>query len=120
MVNPALTEYHNSSALERTSRLTDKMKILSALAMGSLLMLASAPVLKADVCDEISTLGTRWHKLSEYIEKHSDDGKLRKVEVKKVVADLQEIVPPTKVLGNRLIENFKGQDNQRVRAWGKQ
>ena len=83
-------------------------------------MLASAPVVKADVCDEISALGDRWHALSKYIDDHSDDGKLRKNEIRKVSAETRVLVPPTKVLGTRLVENFKGKDETRVRAWGKQ
>ncbi|MBS1872675.1 MAG: hypothetical protein JSU00_05645 [Acidobacteria bacterium] len=95
------------------------MKILSIFAIGCLLMV-SAQRLRADVCEDIGHLGDRWHKLANYIDEHSDDGKLRKSEIRKVARDTKELMPPTKALGEVLVKEFKGKDEQRVRAWGKQ
>ena len=93
--------------------------ILYGLAIGCLL-LVTAPRMKADVCEDISKLGDRWHKLSTYIDEHSDDGKLRKSEIRKVAQETRTLVPPTKALGEVLVKEFKGKEDQRVRAWGKQ
>src|SRR5579863_6794653 len=95
------------------------MKTLSTLIVGSVLLLSAAPA-RADVCDDIRHLGDRWHNLSNYIDSHSDDGKLRKSEIKKVAQDARPLVEPTKNLGSVLISEFKGKDEQRIRALGKQ
>jgi hypothetical protein len=95
------------------------MKALYSLTIAGLLLFA-APGLRADTCDDIHTLSSRWDKLATYIDNHSDDGKLRKSEVNKVIAELKVLVPPTRELGNVLISDFKGKDETRVRALGKQ
>ena len=84
------------------------------------LLLFAAPGLRADTCDDIHHLSTRWDKLSTYINDHSDEGKLRKSEANKVISELKVLVPPTRALGSVLISEFKGKDEQRVRALGKQ
>jgi hypothetical protein len=80
----------------------------------------AAQGLRADTCEDIHNLSARWDKLATYIDKHSDDGKLRKAEVKNVIAELKVLVPPTATLGNVLVSEFKGKDEQRVQALGKQ
>jgi len=80
----------------------------------------AAPGLRADTCENIHNLSERWDKLATYIDNHSDDGKLRKSEVNKVIAELKVLVPPTRELGNVLVSEFKGKDEQRVQALGKQ
>ncbi len=84
------------------------------------LMLLGAPGLRADTCEDIHNLSDRWDKLATYIQNHSDDGKLRKSEVAKVISELKILVPPTQKLGEILISEFKGKDEQRVQALGKQ
>jgi hypothetical protein len=41
-------------------------------------------------------------------------------EVNKVISELRILVPPTRELGNVLVSDFKGKDEQRVQALGKQ
>ena len=95
------------------------MKTLLTLLTASFLLF-SAPAPRADTCDDIHNLADRWDKLATYISDHSDDGKLRKSEVKKVIADLKVLYPPTKALGDILVSEFKGKDEARVRSLGKQ
>jgi hypothetical protein len=95
------------------------MKALCSFMFAGLVLFA-APGLHADTCDDIHNLSSRWEKLATYIDNHSDDGKLRKSEVNKVISDLKVLAPPTRELGNVLISDFKGKDETRVRALGKQ
>jgi hypothetical protein len=95
------------------------MKTLSLLIVGTVLLLSATPA-KADGCDDIRHLADRWHSLSNYIDAHSDEGKLRKSEIKKVGQDATPLLEPTKNLGNLLVGEFKGKDEQRIRALGKQ
>jgi hypothetical protein len=95
------------------------MKALFSFMFAGLLLFA-APGLRADTCDDIHNLSSRWDKLATYIDNHSDDGKLRKSEANKVIAELKVLVPPTRALGGVLISDFKGKDETRVRALGKQ
>src|SRR5262249_13004047 len=84
-------------------------------------MLAAAPTpARADICDDISKLADRWHKLANYIDDHSDNGRLRASEIRKVATDTRALAPPTKNLGNAIVNEFKGKNDQRVRALGKQ
>jgi hypothetical protein len=80
----------------------------------------AAQGLRADTCEDIHNLSARWDKLASYIDSHSDDGKLRKSEVNRVISELKILVPPTRELGNVLVSEFKGKDEQRVQALGKQ
>jgi hypothetical protein len=96
------------------------MKTLSTLFVGTILLLAAVPARAADVCDDIRHLADRWHSLSNYIDSHSDDGKLRKSEIKRVGQDARPLIEPTKQLGTILVGEFKGKDEQRIRALGKQ
>jgi hypothetical protein len=95
------------------------MKTFSTLLLTGLLTFA-AQGLRADTCEDIHNLSARWDKLATYIDGHSDDGKLRKSEVNKVISELKILVPPTRELGNVLVSEFKGKDEQRVQALGKQ
>ena len=95
------------------------MKLLSGIVMG-LMLLFAAPAAKADGCDDIAKLADRWHKLANYIDEHSDNGKLRKKEVAKVSKDTKELAPFTKAFGDALAKEGKGEDTQRLRALGKQ
>jgi hypothetical protein len=95
------------------------MKTVSTLIAGTVLLLAAEPS-RADVCDDINKLADRWQKLANYIDDHSDNGKLRKTEIAKVAQDTRQLAPGTKELGNGLVREFKGKDDQRVRALGKQ
>jgi len=95
------------------------MKAFCGLMIAGLITFA-APGLRADTCENIHNLSERWDKLATYIDNHSDDGKLRKSEVNKVIAELKVLVPPTRELGNVLVSEFKGKDEQRVQALGKQ
>jgi hypothetical protein len=84
------------------------------------LLTFAVPGLRADTCEDIHNLSDRWDKLKTYIDDHSDDGKLRKAEVKKIISELRILVPPTRRLGDVLVSDFKGKDEQRVQALGKQ
>ena len=95
------------------------MKFLSAMVMG-LMLLVAAPAAKADGCDDIANLADRWHKLANYIDEHSDDGKLRKREIAKVSKDTKALTPFTKAFGDALAKEGKGKDTARLRALGKQ
>lgn len=92
---------------------------LSALILGCFLFVAT-PSLHADTCDDIARLADQWHKLANYIADHSDGGTLRKNEIQKVSRQTRDLVPPSKDLGNALVKEFRGKQDQRVRAWGKQ
>jgi hypothetical protein len=96
------------------------MKVFCTLMIGGLLTF-SAPSLRADRdCASIHELSEQWDKLTTYIDDHSDDGKLRKSEVKKVIANLKILMPPTRKIGDVLVGDLKGTDEQRMRAVGKQ
>ncbi len=95
------------------------MKMFSAFILAGALTFA-AQELRADTCEDIHNLSARWDKLASYIDNHSDDGKLRKSEVNKVISELKVLVPPTKALGDVLVSEFKGKDERRVQALGKQ
>src|SRR4051812_10068140 len=95
------------------------MKTICTLIAGFALLLAAMPV-RADICTDIVHLADRWHAVANYIDAHSDDGKLRKSEIKKVAQEMRQLVPPTKVLGEFLAKEFTGANEQRVRALGKQ
>lgn len=94
------------------------MKLLSGIVLG-LILLFSAPQAKADGCDDIAKLADRWHKLANYIDEHSDDGKLQKREIAKVTKDTKELAPFTKAFGEALAQE-KGKEATRLRALGKQ
>jgi hypothetical protein len=95
------------------------MKIIYSVMIAAILSFV-APALRADTCEDIHGLADRWDKLSSYIDEHSDDGKLRKAEVNKIIKELRVLVPPTRKLGDVLVSDFKGKDEQRVQALGKQ
>ncbi len=95
------------------------MKIIYSLMIAAIVTFA-APGLRADTCEDIHSLAERWDKLATYIDNHSDDGKLRKAEVNNVIKELRVLVPPTRKLGDVLVSEFKGKDEQRVQALGKQ
>ena len=95
------------------------MKSITTLVVVWVLLLASTPA-RANVCDDILHLADKWHALANYIDAHSDDGKLRKSEIAKVAQESRQLLPPTKVLGSFLASEFKGNNEQRVRALGKQ
>lgn len=103
-------------------RVLPYIKKLVPVAACVLMMSAAAPRLRADVCDDIGTLGERWHKVGDYIEKHSDNGKLRKSEAANVRKAAQEIYPATKELADILVQNFnsKKADEARAKSLGKQ
>jgi hypothetical protein len=71
-------------------------------------------------CESIHQLSDQWDKVSTYIDDHSDDGKLRKSEVRRVVADLKILVPPTRKIGNVLVNDLNGTGEKRMQAVGKQ
>ncbi len=75
---------------------------------------------RADVCDDIHALANKWHGLANYIDGHSDNGHLRKNEVAKVARDARALAGPTRTLGVFLANEYKGANQQRVRALGKQ
>jgi len=83
--------------------------------------IASTP-LRADTCEEIGKLGDKWHSVAEYIEKHSDNGKLRKAEVAKIQSTAHELMPSTKAMAKVLVEDFssKNKDEARAKSLGKQ
>ena len=91
------------------------------LALGIAALIASTPLL-ADGCDDIGKMGDNWHNVATYIEKHSDDGKLRKSEVAKVRSTAQELMPGTIALAKVLVEEFssKNKDEARAKSLGKQ
>jgi len=96
------------------------MKTLSTFVLGTVLLAASLAPAKAGGCDDIRHLGDRWHALATYIDNHSDDGKLRHSEIKRVADDARPLIEPTKRLGELLVSEFQGKDEQRIRALGKQ
>lgn len=87
-----------------------------------LLAAGASQTLRADTCDDIGGLGDRWHRVADYIDKHSDDGKLRKSEVAKVQSTARELFPSTKALAKILSEEFssKNKDEARAKSLGKQ
>ena len=91
-------------------------------ALGIAILLGAAVPVHADTCDDIGTLGDRWHRLSDYVDKHSDDGKLRKSEAAKVKDTVHELLPPTRALAKVLITEFssKKAEEARVKSLGKQ
>jgi hypothetical protein len=95
------------------------MKLLQAVGLACL-MFFSVTSAKADDCDDISKLADQWHKLANYIDNNSDDGKLRKAQIAKVSKDTKALAPGTKELGDVLAKEAKGKDLARVRALGKQ
>lgn len=95
------------------------MRALLGLALGCALLVL-APSAKADGCDDIANLADRWHKLANYIDEHSDDGKLRKKEIARVSKETKALTPFTKEFGDALVKEAKGKDVARLRALGKQ
>ncbi len=95
------------------------MRTISTVIATFALLLAALPA-RADLCEDIKHLADRWHQLANYIDEHSDNGKLRKNEITKVAREARTLVPPTQELGNVLAKEFKGANEQRVRALGKQ
>jgi hypothetical protein len=90
--------------------------------LGIAVLLGASVPAHADTCDNIGTLGDRWHRLSDYVDKHSDDGKLRKTEAVKVRDTAHELIAPTKALANVLVTEFssKKADEARPKSLGKQ
>ena len=95
------------------------MRALTSILAGFALLLAALPA-RADLCDDIHKVANRWHALANYIDEHSDGGKLRAGEIKKVAAEARNLAAPSKVLGNALVNVYKGKNEQRIRALGKQ
>ena len=73
---------------------------------------------RADVCDDVTHAADGWHKVANYIDEHSENGKLRPSEVQKVAHDARELIPYTKELGSALVR--EGKQDQRTGALGKQ
>ena len=92
---------------------------ISTLIAGFVLLLAALPV-RAGICADINHLAERRYKVANYIDEHSDNGKLRKNEITKVAQEARVLVPPAKVPGSVPAKEFKGSNQQRVRALGKQ
>jgi hypothetical protein len=95
---------------------------LSLLATAVLTCTLGSVPLRADTCDGINKLGDNWHGVAEYIEKHSDDGKLRKTEAAKVRENVHQLMPSTKAMAKVLMEEFssKNKDEARAKSLGKQ
>ena len=95
---------------------------LPLLALAGLLLVGTPAPLRADTCDDIGQLGDNWHAVADYIDKHSDDGKLRKAEAARVRADVHKYSPGTAAMAKVLIENFnaKNKDEARAKSLGKQ
>ena len=70
-----------------------------------LLLAGSAPIgaAAADGCETIEDVGEKWHKVADYIEKHSDNGKLLKAEAAKVRSTVRDISPLSSELARELI-----------------
>jgi hypothetical protein len=97
-------------------------RAIPVLGLAIVLAGTASKTLLADNCEDIGSLGDRWHRIAEYIDKHSDDGKLRKAEVAKVQSTAHELFPSTKALAKVLVENFssKNKDEARAKSLGKQ
>jgi hypothetical protein len=97
-------------------------RAVPVLGVAVLLTGGSAKVLRADTCDDIGGLGDRWHRVADFIDKHSDDGKLRKADIAKVQSTARELFPPTKGLAKVLVTEFssKNKDEARAKSLGKQ
>ncbi len=85
-------------------------------------LLAFSVLLRADGCNDISKLGEKWHGLADYIDKRTDNGKLRKSEAAQVRAKAGELLPGTRAFAKVLIEDFssKNKDEARAKSLGKQ
>jgi len=89
----------------------------------AMLLMGGASKLRADGCDDIGALGDRWHHVADFIDKHSDDGKLRKSEIAKVQASAHELFPVTKEFAKALVGELHGgksRDEVRMKSLGKQ
>ncbi len=89
----------------------------------AILLAAGLPTpLRADGCEDISKMGESWHGVVDYIENHSDNGKLRKADVAKVQVTSRKLMPSTVALAKVLVEDFssKKKDEARVKSLGKQ
>ena len=88
----------------------------------AMLALASSTALRADPCDDIGKMGDGWHGIADYIDKHSDNGKLRKSEVAKVRTTAHQLMPETVALAKVLVEDFsaKKKEKARIKSLGKQ
>ena len=89
----------------------------------AILLAAGLPTpLRADGCEDISKMGESWHGVADYIEKHSDNGKLRMADVAKVQVTSRKLMPSTVALAKVLVEDFssKKKDEARVKSLGKQ
>jgi hypothetical protein len=96
------------------------MKTIHGFMIAALLMFSTQTLAAERDCESIHQLSEQWDKVSTYIDDHSDDGKLRKSEVRRVIADLKVLVPPTRKIGNVLVNDLKGSDERRMQAVGKQ
>src|SRR5882724_11415722 len=92
------------------------------LGLSLLLATGASTPLRADNCDGIDKLGDSWHGVADFIEKHSDNGKLRKADVAKVQATARQLFPATKGVAKVLVEEFssKKKDEARFKSLGKQ
>lgn len=77
--------------------------VTSLLGVAVLLLSCPARLRAAGECEAIDGIGDRWHKVAEYIEKHSDNGKLFKSEAAKVRTTVHEISPVSSELAKTLI-----------------
>jgi hypothetical protein len=89
----------------------------SAVGIAVLLAMVTPARLRAGECDVIDQIGDKWHAVADYIEKHSDDGKLRKSEAAKVRTTVHEISPGTSELSTTLIAL---KDEPRAKSLGTQ
>lgn len=96
------------------------MKTVHALILAAVLAFATQPLRADRDCASIHQLSEQWDKVSSYIDDHSDDGKLRKSEVRRVIADLKILMPATRQIGNVLVNDLKGTGENRIQAVGKQ
>jgi hypothetical protein len=87
-----------------------------------LLATGLAAPLRADPCGDIGKMGDGWHNVADFIDKHSDNGKLRKADVAKVQASAHKLMPETVALAKVLVEDFssKNKDEARIKSLGKQ
>ena len=95
---------------------------LSLLVVTAVLAVASSMPLQADPCDDIGKMGDGWHGIADYIDKHSDNGKLRKSEVAKVQTTAHQLMAETVALAKVLVEDFsaKKKEEARIKSLGKQ
>ena len=84
-----------------------------------LLLAGSAPIgaAAADGCEAIEDVGEKWHKVADYIEKHSDNGKLFKAEAAKVRSTVRDISPLSSELAKELMAL---KDEPRAKSLGTQ